>query len=106
MLALVILFVLVGWLLARGKSTPTAGVSQTTQAGDLQVTLQLDDSALGERVIDLLVKDATGRMVDVNSARLRFAMTEMDMGNSEVNAQRVGAGHFQTRGQFFTMVGN
>jgi hypothetical protein len=44
-------------------------------------------------------------MVDVNTARLRFAMTEMDMGNNEVDAQRVKTGHFQARGQFFTMAG-
>jgi len=94
-----------GWLFVRANRTPVTGVAQTTQAGDLHVTMQLDDTAIGARVIDLLVKDATGRMVDVNAARLRFAMTEMDMGKSEVDAQRVKTGHFQARGQFFTMAG-
>src|SRR5829696_5625611 len=56
-----------GWLFVRANRTPATGVTQTTQAGDLHVTMQLDDTAIGARVIDLLVKDASGRMVDVNA---------------------------------------
>src|SRR5215216_5129449 len=71
-----------GWFFFGANRVPTTGVSQTTQAGDLHVTMQLDDTVLGARVINLLVKDASGQMVDVNTARLRFAMTDMDMGKS------------------------
>src|SRR5262249_8253106 len=35
----------------------------------------------------------------------RFAMIDMEMGAAEFNAQRIGDGHFQASGQFFTMAG-
>jgi mono/diheme cytochrome c family protein len=93
-----------GWLLGRGPGT--AGVAQTAQAGELSVTLRVDAAALGQRVIDLVVTDAAGKPVDIGAARLRFSMIGMDMGNIEIDTQSVGAGHFQARGQFFTMAGD
>jgi hypothetical protein len=46
-----IAIVVLGWLLLRANRTPATGVAQTTQAGDLQVTLHVDDTALGARVL-------------------------------------------------------
>ncbi|MDQ2996152.1 MAG: c-type cytochrome [Chloroflexota bacterium] len=53
----------------------------------------------------LLRRDVAGKPVDSGTVRLRFAMVNMDMGNVEVDVPRVGSGHFQARGQFFTMAG-
>jgi mono/diheme cytochrome c family protein/Tol biopolymer transport system component len=94
-----------GWLIGRSTRPLATGVSQTAKAGDLNVTMRLDDTAIGSRVIDLTVQDAAGKPADVGAVRLRFAMTEMDMDVTDVMAQQVSAGHFQVRGSFFTMVG-
>lgn len=86
-------------------SRSTVGVEQTTQAGDVRVTLRVDNTVIGERVIDVLMRDVAGKPVDSGSVRLRFTMIDMDMGNVEVSVPRVGPGHFQARGQFFSMAG-
>jgi mono/diheme cytochrome c family protein/Tol biopolymer transport system component len=95
-----------GWLLGRNSGLLSSGVAQTAQAGELSVTLRMDKAAIGQRVVDLLVADASGKPVDIGAVRLRFAMIGMDMGNTEIDAQPVSAGHFQARGQFFTMAGD
>jgi mono/diheme cytochrome c family protein len=95
-----------GWLVGRNARSAANSVTQTVQAGELRVSLQMDDAAIGERVADLTVADAAGKPVDIAAVRLRFSMIGMDMGTTEVEAQPVGAGHFQARGQFFTMVGD
>src|SRR5215211_2275349 len=95
-----------GWLLGRNSSPLDTGVAQTAKAGELSVTLRMDEAALGQRVVDLIVADAAGKPVDVGEVRLRFTMIGMDMGNSEINADPVSAGHFQARGQFFSMAGD
>ncbi len=93
-----------GWLLGRRGGT-SAAVSQTAQVGDLHVTLQLDQAALGERLVELTVRDAAGQAVDVRAVRLRFTMIEMDMGQIEADAQPAGRGRYQARGAFFSMAG-
>jgi Tol biopolymer transport system component/mono/diheme cytochrome c family protein len=95
-----------GWLLGRGVRPLATGVSQSAQAGDMRVTVRVDDTTVGSRVIDVTVDDANGRPADIGGVKLRFSMVDMDMGTSEVKAQPVGTGHFQARGPFFTMVGN
>ena len=94
----------VGWYRS-GDQLAAPGVTQTVQAGDLRVMMQLDDAALGQRVIDVFITDAAGAPIDASALRLRFSMTEMDMGTVEATAERVSAGHFRARGTFFTMAG-
>jgi mono/diheme cytochrome c family protein/Tol biopolymer transport system component len=102
----VILLAISAWVLSHQTADSLAGgITQTAQAGDVQVTLRLDDAALGERVLDLAVNDAAGAPVAVSAVQLRFAMAAMDMGTTDVTAQSIGTGHFQARGQFFTMAG-
>ncbi|MFN8567131.1 MAG: LpqB family beta-propeller domain-containing protein [Kouleothrix sp.] len=94
-----------GWLL--GRSAPElTGPAQTIRSGELNVTLRVDQQSIGDRVIEVTVKDPAGQPVEINELRLRFAMSDMNMGISEVVAQQVGSGRFQARGQFFTMAGN
>jgi len=94
-----------GWLVGRNARSST-GVAQTAKAGELSVTLRMDEAALGQRVVDLIVADSAGKPVAIGAVRLRFAMIGMDMGNTEINAQPVSVGHFQARGPFFTMAGD
>jgi mono/diheme cytochrome c family protein len=94
------------WWLTRGSGAPSAGIAQTVQAADLRITTQIDELAVGPRVIDVQVQDAAGQSVDVGAVRLRFTMTEMDMGQIEVEAQPLGRGRYQARGSFFTMAGH
>jgi mono/diheme cytochrome c family protein/Tol biopolymer transport system component len=102
----VTLLAIAAWVLSHQTRDSLPGaITQTAQAGDVQVLLQLDDAALGSRVLDLAVNDAAGAPVAISAVRLRFAMTEMDMGTMDVDAQSIGTGHFQARGQFFTMAG-
>jgi Tol biopolymer transport system component/mono/diheme cytochrome c family protein len=95
-----------GWLLGRNARSSATGVAQTVQAGELRVTLRMDQAAIGQRVVDLMVADAAGKPVDIGAVRLRFAMIGMDMGKTEINAQPISTGHFQASGQFFTMAGD
>ncbi len=95
-----------GWLIGRNSRPLVTGVAQTAAAGDLRVTLRIDNTIVGTRVIDVSVTDAKGQPADVSDLRLRFSMLDMNMGLSEIQAQPVGQGHFQARGQFFSMVGN
>src|SRR5438552_15950219 len=95
-----------GWLLGRNTRPLATGVAQTAQAGELSITLRMDQAAIGQRVVDLTVADAAGKPVEIGAVRLRFAMVGMDMGATEINAQPVSAGHFQATGQFFTMAGD
>jgi mono/diheme cytochrome c family protein len=104
-LGVIAVALLVVWLRARAVPPFSASQSQTVQADDLRVTMQLDDNVLGSRAIAVLIHDAAGQPVDVGAVRLRFAMTEMDMGTNEVDAQPVSPGRFEARGPFFVMVG-
>jgi mono/diheme cytochrome c family protein/Tol biopolymer transport system component len=94
-----------GYILGRRSAAPP-GVAQTTQVDNLSITMQLDNPVVGERTVEVAVKDAAGNPVDAQSVRLRFTMVEMDMGVSELDAQPVGGGRYQARGPFFTMVGD
>lgn len=101
---LVVLVSVAVWWLQRAPEPPPA-FTQTQQDANLRVTLQLDDTALGERTINILLQDANGAAVDAQSVRLRFSMAEMDMGTLEAEAERVATGHYRVTGNFFTMVG-
>jgi mono/diheme cytochrome c family protein len=92
------------WFAGRDSFAPGV-VSQTAQAGELHVTMQLDQAALGPRVLHVDVKDATGELVDLSAVRLRFTMAEMDTGQIAADAQPLGRGRYQARGSFFTMAG-
>ena len=75
-----------GWLLGRAARLPATAISQTSQVGELQVTLQLDQAALGQRVVEVAVRDAAGRPADVSAVQLRFTMVEMDIGQIAADA--------------------
>jgi mono/diheme cytochrome c family protein len=92
------------WFAGRDREAPGV-VSQTAQAGELHVTMQLDQAALGPRVLLVDVKDAAGQLVDLSAVRLRFTMAEMDMGQIEADTQSLGRGRYQASGSFFTMAG-
>jgi len=104
--ALIVAVAAAGWLLGRAARPLDTGIAQTAQAGGMSVTLRMDDAAIGQRVLELTVTDGAGKPADVGAVRLRFAMIGMDMGATEVNAQPIDAGHFQARGQFFSMAGD
>jgi Tol biopolymer transport system component/mono/diheme cytochrome c family protein len=95
-----------GWLLSRSRPALDTGVAQTAQAGGMSVTLRMDAAAIGQRVLDVTIADGAGKPADIGAVRLRFTMIGMDMGNIEVDAQPIGTGHFQARGQFFSMAGD
>ena len=97
---------LVGWLLSNSVArAPSTGIAQTQAIDNLRITIQLDQAALGPRVVDVAVQDAAGKPLDGCAVRLRFSMAEMDMGTVEAVAQPVSQGHFQAHGTFFTMAG-
>src|SRR5688572_24616621 len=93
------------WLRVSWAPEPRWGQAQTVQADGLRVTLQLDSATTGERVIEVLIHDMAGQPVAVDGVQLRFSMTEMDMGVTDVAAQPVGPGRFRARGSFFSMTG-
>lgn len=95
-----------GWLLTRGAGESASGITQSAQAGGLRVTMRVDDAAVGTRVFDVAVEDQSGSPAALDGVKLRFSMAQMDMGTSEIAAERVGTGRFQARGPYFTMVGD
>ncbi|HWQ15843.1 MAG TPA: c-type cytochrome [Roseiflexaceae bacterium] len=93
-----------GWWLTRSRA-PAPEVRQTVAAGGLELTIELDRAQIGERTIVLVARDSTGGPADVDGARLRFSMAEMDMGQVEAELQPAGPGRFVAGGSFFSMVG-
>ena len=93
------------WFAGRDASAPSAAVAQTALLGELHVTVQLDQAALGPRVVDVDVRDTASEPADLSAVRLRFAMAEMDMGQIEADARPLSRGRYQARGAFFTMAG-
>ncbi|MFO7170534.1 MAG: hypothetical protein DIU80_021100, partial [Chloroflexota bacterium] len=80
-LALLAAVALASCLPLPGGSSPNAGVEQTAEAGDVQVTLRVDDDTLGTRVLDVDLRTPAGEPVEAQSVQLRFSMVEMDMGD-------------------------
>jgi mono/diheme cytochrome c family protein/Tol biopolymer transport system component len=95
-----------GWLAGRANQPLATSVSQSAQVEDLRVTVQLDQAALGQRVVEVALQDAAGRPVDAQAVQLRFTMAEMDMGQIQTDAQPLGQGRYQAQGSFFSMVGH
>jgi hypothetical protein len=53
------------------------------------VTLAVDQLALGDRVLDLAVRDAAGQPIALRGARLQFTMPDMTTGSVVVEAHRL-----------------
>jgi Tol biopolymer transport system component/mono/diheme cytochrome c family protein len=103
---LIAVLALAGWLLGNSAvRAPSNAIAQTKAIDNLRITIQLDQAALGPRVVDVALQDAAGKPLDGCAVRLGFSMAEMDMGTVEAVAQPVSQGHFQARGSFFTMAG-
>jgi len=102
---LLVLGVSVLWLFYTVDRVAVPDHAQTVQDGDLRVTLQLDQPTLGNRVVDITVRDSADKAVVLRGAQLTFSMAEMDMGTIRADTQPIGTGRFQARGPFFTMAG-
>lgn len=101
--------VAVGWFGYRAlflASPPNVAVNETFQSDDLRVTLRIDELLVGDRSIEVQLNDSSGRAVDADAVRLRVSMVEMNMGNTLIEAERIGKGRYQLRGPLFTMGGN
>lgn len=96
---------MVVWLSVQFSRSQSFESTQTQQVGDLQVTMQIDDAAVGTRIIDLQVRDAANQPVDLRSVRVRISMSDMDMGTTEAEASALSSGHYQVSGAPFSMVG-
>jgi mono/diheme cytochrome c family protein len=83
----------------------TPGFSQTRQAGDLRVTLQLDRPEYGRRVADVFLRDAGGRPVNGPTVHLQLDMPNMDMGELAATAEAAGDGRYRAEGVAFSMAG-
>lgn len=104
-LLLIGLALLIAWLRGRDSTMSISGQRQTIQVDGLNVTMELDDTVIGSREIQVLIDDAAGNPVDIKAVRLRFSMAEMDMGALEAHARSVSRGRFRAQGSFFTMAG-
>lgn len=76
------------WLLSRNPR-PATGVAQTAQAGDMSVTVQVDDTTVGTRVFDVTVNDADGRPADIDGVKLRFSMTDRSINTDGSGLKRL-----------------
>lgn len=79
--------------------------SQTAQADDLAITMEIDETTVGTRRFDVTIEDTAGQRVDARDVYLRFLVPEIEMGLIETYAQATRSGQFQARGPFFTTVG-
>lgn len=85
---------------------PSRPFDQTLPAGDLLVRLTVSPASLGENQFRVEVRDGANQPVAVQLVRLRFAMREMDMGETILEARPDGEGSVTLSGSPLSMVGN
>ena len=96
-----LLLVLLFTLVACGGS----GISQTAQTERYTIELTLDSASFGERTATIAVNDRAGQPATVDQVVLTPVMEAMGMTVPELTAQLTTPGHYQVKGQFFSMVG-
>lgn len=91
----------IGLLTGCGSKT----ITQTSETAHFSITMSLDAAALGQRSIDLRIKDKAGVDTDVEQLIVAPVMREMGMASPEMTAQRIAAGQYRVTGEPFSMTG-
>lgn len=81
------------------------GITQTTETASYRVELALDDVRFGERTATITVLDKAGQPAAVDQVVVAPVMEAMGMLAPEQAAQPLGAGRYQAKGDFFSMLG-
>lgn len=85
---------------------PSRPFDQSLPAGDMQVRLAVEPASLGENRFAVTVRDSAGQIVTPQLVRLTFAMREMDMGESVLEAQPAAGEPITLSGTPLSMVGD
>ena len=80
-------------------------VTQTNETGHFSIAMSLDAAALGQRSIDLHIRDKAGADTDVEEMIVAPVMREMGMASPEMRAQRIAVGQYRVTGEPFSMTG-
>lgn len=81
------------------------GITQTTETASYRIELALDDVRFGERTASITVLDKAGQPAQVDQVVVAPVMEAMGMLAPEQIAQPLGAGRYQAKGDFFSMLG-
>ena len=82
-----------------------SGITQTTQTEHYKVQLTLDSANFGERTATIEVNDLAGQPVTADQVVLAPIMEVMGMASPEAVAQPIAPGRYETKGEFFSMLG-
>lgn len=82
-----------------------SGYTQTAQAGGYSVQLSLDGTDFSEHTATIELRDRSNQPVDGAQVVVVPIMEAMGMAAPEQPAQPIGAGRYQAKGAFFSMVG-
>lgn len=82
-----------------------SGYTQTAQTGSYSVQLSLDGTDFSEHTATIELRDRSNQPVDGAQVVVVPIMEAMGMAAPEQPAQPIGAGRYQVKGAFFSMVG-
>lgn len=106
---LLILMLGAAWIAFQRGASGKALATQLVQVGDLQVQVALDETTVGERVLDISVVDRYGAPVALRGGQVRFTMPQMPIAvcvlPTDAMLTPTDVGRAQARGPFFTMAG-
>ena len=81
------------------------GITQTAQTERYSIDMTLDSASFGERTATIAVNDRSGQPATVDQVVLAPVMLSMGMAAPELTAQPTAPGHYQVKGEFFSMIG-
>ncbi len=82
-----------------------SGITQTAQTERYNIAITLDSASFGERTATIAVNDRSGQPAAVDQVVLAPVMPSMGMAVPEMTAQPTAPGHYQIKGEFFSMIG-
>ena len=82
-----------------------SGVTQNGQTAHDDIQLNLDGAGFGEHTATIEVDDHGGQPAVVDQVMLAPVMESHGMVVPDVTAQPAGAGRYQAKGEFFSMLG-
>ena len=99
------MFVIFALLLVFTLAACGSGITQTAQTERYTVGLTLDSASFGERTATIVVNDRAGQPAVMDEVVLTPVMESMGMASPELVAQPTAPGHYQVKGDFFSMIG-
>ncbi len=102
LISFALMLTLIGTLLA---GCGGSGITQAAETASYKVQLSLDGASFAEHTATIEVRDKSGQPVQADQVVAAPLMESMGMVSPEQNAQPLGDGRYQVKGEFFSMLG-